>query len=180
MLLKSITNGERYPELVSAGVAPRILINASGLVLLYEMEGITPDEIRLFESGNRLDITADRIDDLLIMTFYFGGKERDSHGCCVTYTPHLGYTSRLPKPAKGQGYLVHMLLVDEDGTILAQRMVELSTKMSLAIRKIFNNIASKPFNEDALERTLRKIYDYYCYSPDDLRHKARHKYTTCG
>ena len=165
-----LATGCRYPQFAGMRDGTVLDIGWGGLTAYVFMADPSPSEIALIKSGS-LDVTARRVDDVLVMTMGFGGKRGIE--CDVYYTP--GFTgmpeiSEVAEEDEGMGYRFTVAVFDRRGTCRALRVTYLSAEMSRYVHETVSLIAGEPFDVRAYHDTCDKVMRYY--SLYELRRRA--------
>ena len=151
--MQSYAIGQTISRFASLGDTMYISISGNVISLLCALTDPSPEDVSAFSADTPFRLTCDRFDDLLVMTAKFGPIEYDA-----TYTPHLGTPPSLAMPYEPYGYPLHVLLVDQSGTIRAMRVLGLPTSFSRVIYTIIHDISSQPFDTVAYHRSIRSMY----------------------
>lgn len=162
--------GNRYPQFAGKGNGAVLDIGPCGLMACVFMTNPSSSEIALIKSGS-LDVTAGRVDDVLVMTMGFGGKRGIEYD--VYYTPGFTGMPEITEVAdedESMGYMFTVAVFDQRGTCRAMRVTSLSTEMSRYVHETVSLIAGESFDVRAYHDTCDKVMMYY--SLYELRRRA--------
>ena len=153
--MEAFSVGHVYPQFAANEDMARMGIANGELYIICNLTNPSQSEIKLFQSGSTLALTAARYDDLLVMTAYFGGEISFD----MTYTPHLGGAHGLSEPSlEGMGYPLTVYLFNESGKLLNIRRVGLSGAISCEVYSIVRAIQARPFSREAYMASLNRMY----------------------
>jgi len=145
----------------------------SGAYLYIMFNSPTKKEIENIRNGN-VEFAVYPADEVLFMLFKFGSLQWMD----APYSVHLSKDLVLQDIEEGQGYALHITLINADnGIVEVLRLIGLSTKFSQQLKKLIEKQKDMPF--DINSYNLKINYIYRNYSADDIAKRTiigyRHK-----
>jgi len=129
----------------------------SGAELYLMFDRPAKTEIENIKRGN-IELAVYPADEVLFMLFKFGSL----NWIDVPYSVHLSKDLELQEVEEGKGYALHVTLIDAStGIVEVLRLIGLSTKFSIQLRKLIMSQKEKPFDIKAYNNKINHIYNNY-------------------
>ncbi|TEB13337.1 hypothetical protein [Pelotomaculum propionicicum] len=140
-----------YPETV------KFDFTQSGPVLLVFFAGPTPKEIESVKSG-RFEAGFYAKDDVIFFLARFAGL----NWMDAPYTAHLSEPFEFLEMGEGQGFGLHIFLVDaRTGIIKAMRLIGLSAGFSRKLKTAIEDQKKRPFNKDVYDHQIKFVFSNF-------------------
>nr|WP_228846484.1 hypothetical protein [Clostridioides sp. ES-S-0173-01]UDN49499.1 hypothetical protein JJJ25_19490 [Clostridioides sp. ES-S-0173-01] len=153
--MQKIAAGEKYPVNVGNGLS--ITFDDTGFTTIFKTNKLSEKNILGFREGDlRIDISF--LNKIIFFTF--------TNTTCIGYedipfTIHLTKCKETRYIKENEGYLMNLILVDDNNIVKGFRAISFTHKASKYIKKYIDEQLLEDFNKEEYIKKVRALQDKY-------------------